>query len=228
MRVAPVVPGTRPERATQGDRIPAQRDGATTDMLLVRCRLAQPAGLAEAARRFCEQAPANLRLELAAWSPDAQGAYVYGQLAAPLSLGGDAVARLVQLWTASCPAATGVDVSRLQLAQDLAGASHGAAPTRHYVVETDPETGWEEDIARWYRQEHLPGLAAVPGTIRARRFANHDSGPRSHACYALAGEDTLGCPAWLAVRGTAWSSRVRPHFTNTRRTMMQFEAGGSR
>jgi hypothetical protein len=201
-----------------------QPEPTKTDMLLVRCRLAQPAGLGEAAQRFRAEFPGTLALDLAAWSPDAHWAYLYFRLAAPAPLGREAVGQLAQLWKTSCPAAEAVDVSRLELVQDLAGASQGVAPERHYVVETDPEEGWDEDIVRWYTEEHLPGLAGVPGTIRARRFVNHDGGPRSHACYALASEETLGCPPWLAVRGTAWSSRVRPHFTNTRRTMMRIAA----
>jgi tripartite-type tricarboxylate transporter receptor subunit TctC len=113
-----------------------------------------------------------------------------------------------------------VDVSRLQLALDLTGHSTGEQPRQHYVVETDPEAGWDEEIARWYRDEHMPGLAAVPGCIRAQRYDNLDGGPRSLACYDLVTADTLGSPPWLAVRHTDWSSRTRPHFTNTRRTMM--------
>lgn len=196
-------------------------DQALTHVLLLRCKLADAAGLRAAAQRFCLEDQEGLRLDVAAWSPESHWAYVYWQLATPARLAPEIVARLAQLWKALCPPAQDVDVSRLELAQDLQGASQDATPTRHYVVETDPEAGWGEEIVRWYGEEHLPGLASVPGTIRARRFVNHDSGPRSHACYALVSEDTLGCPPWLAVRGTEWSSRVRPHFTNTRRTMME-------
>jgi hypothetical protein len=113
---------------------------------------------------------------------------------------------------------------RLRLALDLAGHSSGSQPRQHYVVETDPETGWDEEIARWYRDEHMPGLAAVPGCILAQRYDNLDGGPRSLACYDLVTADTLGSPPWLAVRHTEWSSRTRPHFTNTRRTMMDVVA----
>ena len=49
-----------------------------------------------------------------------------------------------------------------------------------------------------------------------RRLDGH---PTYIACYDLVSADVLGCEAWLAVRGTEWSSRVRPLFRNTRRTM---------
>jgi hypothetical protein len=112
-------------------------------------------------------------------------------------------------------------ISRLERVFDAAGASASATPVFHYVVEMDPETGWMPELAAWYDTEHMPGLAAVTGCIRASRFLNHDHGPLSLACYDLVSEETLGSPPWLAVRGTEWSSRMRPRFTNTLRTMFE-------
>ncbi|MFY3138994.1 hypothetical protein ACOTFF_17220 [Achromobacter xylosoxidans] len=104
---------------------------------------------------------------------------------------------------------------------DLAGASAGADAPWHYIVETDVLPEAEADLNAWYDQEHLPGLAAVPGTVRAQRYECRDRGPRYLACYDLATRETFGSPPWLAVRATDWSSRVRPSFRNTRRTMFQ-------
>jgi hypothetical protein len=191
-----------------------------TDIVLVRCTLANPAGLADAARRFCESADLPLALQRAAATPGGGPAYVYARLQGRQALPDAVLASLAGRWNELCPEAADVDVSRLQLALDLAGHSTGEQPRQHYVVETDPEAGWDEEIARWYRDEHMPGLAAVPGCIRALRYDNLDGGPRSLACYDLVTADTLGSPPWLAVRHTDWSSRTRPHFTNTRRTMM--------
>ena len=111
-----------------------------------------------------------------------------------------------------------LSVSRLQRVLDLAGTAHGQRAPTHYVVETDPGDGWDQEIADWYAQEHLPGLAAVPGTVRAQRCINLDHAPHSFACYDLTDLSVLETPQWLAVRGTAWSDRCRPHFTNTLRT----------
>ena len=69
--------------------------------------------------------------------------------------------------------------------------------------------------------EHLPRLAAVPGCIRAQRLRNHDAGPPSLACYDLERADILESAPWLAVRASAWSSRTRPHFAHTRRTLFE-------
>jgi hypothetical protein len=101
----------------------------------------------------------------------------------------------------------------------IGGASAGEAAPFHYLVWTDVADGWDDELNAWYRDEHLPGLAGVPGAVRARRFAQDGEGPRYLACYDLIAPDVLGSPPWLAVRATGWSSRVRPQFRNTRRWM---------
>ena len=110
---------------------------------------------------------------------------------------------------------------RLRCVQELAGASGGQTTANHYIVETDVLPEFEDDLNAWYAQEHLPGLAGVPGTVRAARYVDDAGSPKYYACYDLTDADVLGSPAWLAVRATPWSSCVRPAFRNTRRTMFQ-------
>jgi hypothetical protein len=121
------------------------------------------------------------------------------------------------------PAFKGLAITAARLAPvfDCAGASREETPRFHYVVETDVDPGSEEDLNAWYDTEHMPGLAACPGSVRARRFRNPDGSPRYHSCYDLVSTGTLGSKPWLAVRHTAWSDRVRPHFRNTKRTMLR-------
>lgn len=114
-----------------------------------------------------------------------------------------------------------IRAARLRPVFDAVGASSGETPRFHYVVETDVVPEHEADLNAWYDEEHMPGLAACPGSVRARRFRNPDGTPRYHACYDLARTETFGSPPWLAVRHTAWSDRVRPHFRNTKRTMFK-------
>lgn len=109
----------------------------------------------------------------------------------------------------------------LRLTLDLAGASAGEDAPWHYVVETDVLPEAEADLNAWYDREHLPGLASVPGTVRARRYECGHEAPRYLACYDLRTRETFGSPAWLAVRASDWSGRVRPSFRNTRRTMFR-------
>ncbi len=192
----------------------------TTDLVLLRCTLADATGLAAAAARWCAASPQPLALYRAAWSADKQLAYVYGRPGAPLQLGEAERDAQAALWSRTCPAASNTEVCRLATLFDAPGASRGEQALFHYIVETDAEAGWMDEIGRWYDIEHMPGLAAVPGCIHARRLANPDGGPYSFACYDLTREETLGSAPWLAVRHTAWSDRARPHFTN-RRTMMR-------
>jgi hypothetical protein len=118
-----------------------------------------------------------------------------------------------------------VRVSRLEKVFAPPCASADEMPAFHYVVEMDPAAGHMPELAQWYDTEHMPGLAQVPGCVHAARFLNHDHGPLSLACYDLVDQETLGSPPWLAVRNTNWSSRMRPHFTNTVRTMFTPIAG---
>jgi len=126
---------------------------------------------------------------------------------------------------AKLPRLRQVRASRLQRAFDIAGASTGANPKFHYVVEMVPEVNWGEQLFEWYDVEHMPGLAAVPGCIHAWRYLNLDHGPLSHACYALVTAEAKGSPPWMAITDTAWSSRMRPHFTQTKRTMFDVVQG---
>ena len=135
---------------------------------------------------------------------------------------------LCRVWAAEGPApwrryacaeaSPGPAWQRLSPLISLPGASAAAVPGCHYVVETDVEPGHEADFDAWYTQEHLPGLAAVPGTVHAARYVRQGS-PRFLALYLLTDPQVLGSPPWLAVRGTPWSDRVRPRFRNTRRLM---------
>lgn len=115
------------------------------------------------------------------------------------------------------------DVSVLTVTRAIAGASHGRVTGWHYVVETDVLPEAERDFNAWYDQEHMPGLAAVPGTVHALRLLNTTGAPRYHALYLLETREAFGSEPWLKVRATDWSSRVRPNFTNTKRTMFVIE-----
>ncbi len=148
--------------------------------------------------------------------------YAYFELRHPLELDAAHALRLAGIARGSAPfAGRSLEASRLARGLDVSGASHGERAPFHYVVETDAAEGWFDELIRWYNGEHMPGLAAVPGCVRAQRWVNLDASPRSFACYDLVTRETLGSPPWLAVRGSAWSSRVRPNFRNTKRTMFR-------
>lgn len=73
----------------------------------------------------------------------------------------------------------------------------------------------EDDFNAWYDEEHIPALAAVPGTLAARRYVSGDDPEMSHryvAIYHLESPEVTRSDAWKAAVDTPWSARVRPHF----------------
>jgi hypothetical protein len=125
-----------------------------------------------------------------------------------------------------CPAAgTCIELSRLRLVASHCGAATGEEAGYHYVVRTDVLAGCEQELQRWYDEEHMPMLAAVPGTVRACRLVSVDAAPRFYACYDLLVPEVLESAAWLQARDTPWSERVRPTFTNTQRVMSRLVNG---
>ena len=145
--------------------------------------------------------------------------YAYLHLDSQARFEKTAVQQVESTLQAKWPQVKSLQVSRLEKVFAAKGASADSEPVFHYVVEMDPEAGWMPELSDWYDTEHMPGLATVSGCVRATRYLNHDHGPLSLACYDLMTEETLGSGPWLAVRGTEWSSRMRPRFTNTIRTM---------
>ena len=116
-------------------------------------------------------------------------------------------------WHADTPPV--LEATSLRLLLDLKGASYQSAGNFHYVVETDVKPEQEEEMNAWYNTEHLVGLSQVAGVISAKRYLRLSGGPRFIACYELESPHILESKEWLAVRHTAWSSRVRPMFLNT-------------
>ncbi len=115
----------------------------------------------------------------------------------------------------------GKEWQRLECIQSLAGLSAGEPVNFHYVVEADVLPENDAQLNAWYQDEHLPGLASVPGTIRAARYRRTHPAtglPKYYACYDLVSLDVTKTAPWLAVRHTAWSDIVRPMFLNTVRT----------
>jgi hypothetical protein len=118
----------------------------------------------------------------------------------------------------ACPGST---IARMAPLLDLPGAALQQDARYRYVVETDVEDAAEADFNAWCDRERLPGLAAVPGILRAQRFRRLDGHPRYHLCYDLVAPDAMASPPSLAVRGSAWSGRVRRALRNTTRMMFR-------
>ena len=80
----------------------------------------------------------------------------------------------------------------------------------------------EADFNKWYEEEHLPLLAAVPGTIAARRYVAPADAVTTHkylAIYHLESPDVTKTEAWAKAVDTPWTKRVRPHMRDRVRVL---------
>ncbi len=66
----------------------------------------------------------------------------------------------------------------------------------------------EAELNRWYDEEHVPLLSAVPGVLRARRFRASSGSPRFVSLYDLADAGAPVHPQWRAAVATEWTKRV--------------------
>jgi hypothetical protein len=92
------------------------------------------------------------------------------------------------------------------------GATAEAAPagtTALLLVGISPPPGYEEEFEAWYNLEHIPALAAVPGVLRARRFAPVDGSNKLLAVYELADAEVPSTDAWTKAADTPWTLRQR-------------------
>jgi hypothetical protein len=107
-----------------------------------------------------------------------------------------------------------------QVSPGDAAAPAGAGALLFNAMNVAPEA--ERDFNAWYDEEHLPALAAVPGTLAARRYKSTEAGGGTHryvATYHLASPDVARSEAWKRAADTPWSARVRPHFRDRLRIL---------
>ena len=104
----------------------------------------------------------------------------------------------------------------------------GKAPTPDapwmYIVHTDIPDHIVDEYNAWYDKEHLPRCAAIPGVLRARRYAATAGSPRYLTAYELTGPDIWESPAALQARKTPWTEKMRSLFSNTRRVLYKLVA----
>jgi hypothetical protein len=69
----------------------------------------------------------------------------------------------------------------------------------------------DAELNRWYDEEHIPALSAVPGTLLARRYrATRTTGSLLLALYHLESPEVVSSEAWARAVETPWTKRVRP------------------
>ncbi|HTZ77499.1 MAG TPA: DUF4286 family protein [Stellaceae bacterium] len=81
------------------------------------------------------------------------------------------------------------------------------------MVDVDPEQ--EDELNRWYEEEHIPERLSIPGFLRARRFVALEGSPKYLALYELAGPEALQSDEyrrWKNENATEWTRRMEAAF----------------
>ena len=87
-----------------------------------------------------------------------------------------------------------------------------------YLVWADVPADMEEDFNRWYNEEHLAELLAIPGLLSAARYVAVSGSPKYLAAYELDNPEVRDTPEYEAhlIKPTEWSQRVNLQTRATR------------
>ncbi len=87
------------------------------------------------------------------------------------------------------------------------------------LIVNDVDEGADEEVNRWYQEEHLPNRLAIPGFRRARRYRAIDGQPAYIAFYECGSVDVLKSRSYVdrVLDPTPWTRRVLPRFRNVMR-----------
>jgi hypothetical protein len=98
-----------------------------------------------------------------------------------------------------------------QILPGAQSAPAGAGALLLNAMNVAPEC--EAEFNEWYDSEHIPALAAVPGTLCARRFRTGEAGVQRYiALYHLATPEIPDSAPWKKAANTPWTEKLRPHF----------------
>jgi hypothetical protein len=80
-----------------------------------------------------------------------------------------------------------------------------------YIVTASVEPDWEDDFNRWYDDEHVPALLAVPGYRSGTRYVAVEGEPRYMAFWEIDAMDAYTSEAHDVAVNTPWTARGAPH-----------------
>jgi hypothetical protein len=92
-----------------------------------------------------------------------------------------------------------------------------AAPGKGMLgVWMDIPAACEDDLNRWYNEEHLAERLGIAGFINARRYQSLSGTPKYLALYDTADAQVLQSEAYRKVAGhpSAWTQKLQPQFQN--------------
>ena len=99
------------------------------------------------------------------------------------------------------------------------------------LVTMDVEPALEDELHRWYEEEHVPERLSVPGFVRARRWRAVEGGPKYLALYELESLGALESPEYAHFKGagaTDWTKRMEARFLNFQRNTYELISDKSR
>lgn len=87
-----------------------------------------------------------------------------------------------------------------------------------FMVWVDMPADKEEDFNRWYNEEHIQELLAIPGVLNAARYVAVSGSPKYLACYELETPEIRDTPEYRVHldHPTDWSQRVNLQANATR------------
>ena len=85
------------------------------------------------------------------------------------------------------------------------------------LVMVDLPNDKEEEFNRWYNEEHLGMVLALPGFLDAARYQAVLGGPKHLACYELESTAAMDTPEYAHIRDnpTEWSKKMDPRVIAT-------------
>ena len=92
-------------------------------------------------------------------------------------------------------------------------------PEKHVIitVRIDVAAEMEDELNRWYDEEHMPNLLAVPGVLSGKRAVNTGEGIKFIAIYEHANIDVQHTEAYRMAVETEWTQKMKPHFLKLER-----------
>jgi hypothetical protein len=97
----------------------------------------------------------------------------------------------------------------------LTGAETANSAKSLLLVMVDVAPDHEEELKRWYDQQHIPERMAIPGIVRARGFVALKGRPKYLALYDLESASVLKSKEYryrLNQGATEWTRRIQPMF----------------
>jgi hypothetical protein len=83
------------------------------------------------------------------------------------------------------------------------------------VVMVDVDPGDEDDLNKWYDEEHIAERLAIPGFVRVRRYKALEGSPKYLALYELETPDAVQTPEYKHMKTdgqTPWTDRIEAKY----------------